>query len=183
MIKKYHIVCKGAESTIFKISPIDNYVIKVSNINNDNHIIKELNALKLLKKHSNIINYIKFNKKNIIYFPYYKQDLYFYIKKKCKIPYDECINIFYKIADAIDFMHSLGLIHCDIKPENILLDKNLEPKLIDFGHLTINKSFINNYKKSTNLIGSFQKKNLCMSILAANVSVILSFQFSLRYFI
>ena len=37
------------------------------------------------------------------------------------IPYSECINIFYKIIDAIDFMHSLGLIHCDIKPENILL--------------------------------------------------------------
>lgn len=145
MIKNYHIVSRGGESTIFKISPIDNYVIKVSNTNNNKHIIKELNALKLLK-HSNIIDYIKFDKKNIIYFPYYKQDLYFYIKKKCKIPYDECINIFYKIADAVDFMHSLGLIYCDIKPENILLDKNLEPKLIDFGHLTINKSF---YKKGT----------------------------------
>ena len=36
--------------------------------------------------------------------------------------------------------------------------------------LTINKKFIDNYKKSTNLIGSFQIRNLCMSILAANIS-------------
>lgn len=146
MIKNYHIISKGGESTIYKISSIDNYVIKVSNTNNNNHIIKELNAIKLLKKHSNIIDYIKFDKKNIIYFPYYEQDLCSYIIKKTKIPYNECINIFYKVIDAVDFMHSLGLIHCDIKPENILLDKNLEPKLIDFGHLTINKSF---YKKGS----------------------------------
>ena len=57
------------------------------------------------------------------------------------IPYSECINIFYKIIDAIDFMHSLGLIHCDIKPENILLDEKLNPKIIDFGTLTVRNSF------------------------------------------
>jgi serine/threonine protein kinase len=142
MMKNYHIVCKGSESTIFKVSPIDNYVMKISNNNNIKHITKEINAIKLLRKHPNIINYIKFNKNNIIYFPYYPQDLYSYIEKKNKIPYSECINIFYKIIDAIDFIHSLGLIHCDIKPENILLDEKLEPKIIDFGHLTISKSFI-----------------------------------------
>ena len=38
MIKDYHIVCKGSESTIFKISPIDNYVMKISNNNNNNNI-------------------------------------------------------------------------------------------------------------------------------------------------
>ena len=35
--------------------------------------------------------------------------------------------------------------------------------------LTINDSLTNQYKKSTNLIGSFQIKNLCMSILASNI--------------
>ena len=141
MMKDYHIVCKGSESTIFKVSPIDNYVMKISNNNNIKHITKEINAIKLLRKHPNIINYIKFNKNNIIYFPYYRQDLFSYIEKKNKIPYNDCINIFYKIIDAIDFMHSLGLIHCDIKPENILLDEKLNPKIIDFGTLTVRNSF------------------------------------------
>lgn len=142
MLENYYIIRKGSESTIFKVSPIDNYVMKISNNNNIKHITKEINALKLLRKHTNIINYIKFNKNNIIYFPYYRQDLYSYIEKKNKILYSECIHIFYKVIDAIDFIHSLGLIHCDIKPENILLDEKLEPKIIDFGHLTISKSFI-----------------------------------------
>ena len=38
MIKNYHIVCKGTESTIFKVSPIDNYVMKKSNNINNKHI-------------------------------------------------------------------------------------------------------------------------------------------------
>ena len=58
MIKDYHIVCKGSESTIFKVSPIDNYVMKISNNNNIKHITKEINAIKLLRKHPNIIYYI-----------------------------------------------------------------------------------------------------------------------------
>ena len=78
MMKDYHIVCKGSESTIFKVSPIDNYVMKISNNNNNNNkFIKEINAIRLLRKHPNIINYIKFDKNNIIYFPYYRQDLLF----------------------------------------------------------------------------------------------------------
>ena len=97
MIKNYHIVSKGGESTIYKISSIDNYVIKVSNTNNNNHIIKELNAIKLLRKHSNIIDYIKFDKKNIIYFPYYQQDLCSYINKKKKFHIMNVLIFFIKL--------------------------------------------------------------------------------------
>ncbi|OHS99528.1 Dual specificity tyrosine-phosphorylation-regulated kinase 4 [Tritrichomonas foetus] len=40
-----------------------------------------------------------------------------------------------QIGRAIKFMHSLGLIHCDIKPENMLWTgpRHLGVKLIDFG--------------------------------------------------
>ena len=39
----------------------------------------------------------------------------------------------YKIIKGIQYIHLNGIIHWDIKLDNILLDKNLNPKIIDFG--------------------------------------------------
>jgi tRNA A-37 threonylcarbamoyl transferase component Bud32 len=38
-----------------------------------------------------------------------------------------------KLCKALDYAHQSGIIHRDIKPANILLDPDLEPKLVDFG--------------------------------------------------
>jgi len=49
-----------------------------------------------------------------------------------QLPIDEAIAIVAPIADALDFAHSRGLIHRDVKPENILFTAG-EPVLSDFG--------------------------------------------------
>jgi WD40 repeat protein len=38
-----------------------------------------------------------------------------------------------KIADAIAYAHSRGVLHCDLKPANILIDHRDEPQITDFG--------------------------------------------------
>lgn len=46
------------------------------------------------------------------------------------------IDLFLKIADAVQHAHSKGVIHRDLKPSNILVadhDGRREPKIIDFG--------------------------------------------------
>jgi serine/threonine protein kinase len=39
-----------------------------------------------------------------------------------------------KIIASISYLKKEDLLHCDIKPENILLDTNYNPLLIDFGY-------------------------------------------------
>ena len=53
-------------------------------------------------------------------------------------PDEIAIDFLIQIFSAIDYLHSLNLIHCDIKPENFVLkfDKNkVELKLVDFGNV------------------------------------------------
>src|SRR5205814_9147369 len=38
-----------------------------------------------------------------------------------------------KVAGAVHFLHQQGIVHRDLKPANILVQPDLEPKLLDFG--------------------------------------------------
>jgi serine/threonine-protein kinase len=38
-----------------------------------------------------------------------------------------------RLADALNFGHTRGIVHCDMKPGNVLLGDHGEPKIVDFG--------------------------------------------------
>ncbi|MGM9570557.1 MAG: Stk1 family PASTA domain-containing Ser/Thr kinase [Phascolarctobacterium sp.] len=50
-----------------------------------------------------------------------------------KLSLNAVLEIGVRLADALQHAHSHKIIHCDIKPQNILLDKNMNPKIADFG--------------------------------------------------
>ncbi len=54
-------------------------------------------------------------------------------RKGGKVPCDEILTILRPVMESLVSVHRLGLIHRDISPDNILLTKTNEVKLIDFG--------------------------------------------------
>ncbi|CAN1573662.1 SPS1 Serine/threonine protein kinase [Paracoccaceae bacterium] len=46
---------------------------------------------------------------------------------------DEVVVLLRKMLSAVEFIHQAGILHRDISPDNILLDANRNPVLIDFG--------------------------------------------------
>jgi serine/threonine protein kinase len=57
-------------------------------------------------------------------------------KDNILLEWKQRFNIALGVAKGLAYLHHECLewvIHCDVKPENILLDQNLEPKIADFG--------------------------------------------------
>jgi serine/threonine-protein kinase len=59
--------------------------------------------------------------------------LYDYIVSKPALPWTERYVIKQGIVNGIKYIHDANIIHRDLKSDNILLAKNLQPKITDFG--------------------------------------------------
>lgn len=55
------------------------------------------------------------------------------LEKTGALPVDVGIMIALQVSSALDYAHMRGLLHRDIKPSNIMIKRNGEVKLMDFG--------------------------------------------------
>uniref|UniRef100_A0ABK0KZM2 non-specific serine/threonine protein kinase n=1 Tax=Rattus norvegicus TaxID=10116 RepID=A0ABK0KZM2_RAT len=61
------------------------------------------------------------------------QQLYQYIRESGHIEEDEARQIFEQILSAVSYCHGKGIVHRDLKLDNIMIDINKKVKVIDFG--------------------------------------------------
>jgi hypothetical protein len=56
-----------------------------------------------------------------------------YLEESGPLPVERAAEIFEEIALGLAHVHGKGILHCDLKPSNVLLDEELRPRLADFG--------------------------------------------------
>lgn len=99
-------------------------------------ICREISILSKLK-HPNIIGFkeiLKTPKHFYLVMEYCPcGELFSLVSKKKQIPEEEASFYFYQLINGLEFLHSKGIVHRDIKLENVLLLSNGMIKIIDFG--------------------------------------------------
>lgn len=68
-------------------------------------------------------------------------------KRTCPLPKDQARKLIKDLLIAVDVLHGKMIMHRDIKPDNILIDKNGRLKLADFG-LAKKASFLQRRKSN-----------------------------------
>ncbi|MEE2908294.1 MAG: serine/threonine-protein kinase [Planctomycetota bacterium] len=69
------------------------------------------------------------------------------------------LQLFQKVCAGVQYSHQRGVIHRDLKPDNILVHQNGQPKVIDFGVARLTESDLNFVTQATQvgqLIGTLQ---------------------------
>ncbi|ERF75929.1 hypothetical protein EPUS_01295 [Endocarpon pusillum Z07020] len=75
-------------------------------------------------------------------------ELYNYLTKQGALPLDKVQKIFTQLVGAVAYIHNKSCVHRDLKLENVLLDKNENVKLCDFG-------FTREYEGKSNYLQTF----------------------------
>ena len=72
------------------------------------------------------------------------------------------IDIIVSLAKAVQVLHNKGICHRDIKPQNIIVTKTGETKIIDFN---ISKTFKREHSENTNKFYSKFSPFICCDLL------------------
>lgn len=56
-----------------------------------------------------------------------------YIQEKGKLSVDESVKFAIAIAEGLEHAHAMGIVHCDIKPHNMIITQSGRLKVTDFG--------------------------------------------------
>ncbi|OII72341.1 cyclin-dependent kinase A-1 [Cryptosporidium andersoni] len=148
-IKKFDIlgeIYSGIYSTIFQVKDSTKdklYALKVPNqeinFRQDGKVYLE-NEIKILSSIRNkyiieLEGVIRDKGTNMVYMvlEYVPFTLEVLINKSDQLSIEGKIKIIYQILKGVEYLHNKDIVHCDLKPMNILIDKYNNIKICDFG--------------------------------------------------
>lgn len=139
-------IWQGATSTVYRCRGNGRYgnivAIKVLHpYRNMPHYIKQfIREAKLQARlnHRNIVRVYGVGKKEnlVAIFMEYVNGLNLRMTTQTReIPAGDLLRLFIQLVETVDYIHRKGIVHNDIKPENIIVNNNLSMlKLTDFGY-------------------------------------------------
>ena len=131
---KMNKIKKGTYGTVYKArNIINNEIVAMKKISSAKLAKHEANFLKMASKHSGVVDYKGMVRSNSAYFiiqEYVARDLHSCIHQ---LTMPQIKSIHEQLKSVVDYIHSLGFLHRDITPSNILITEDFTVKLADFG--------------------------------------------------
>ena len=127
------------------------YLVETNNVS---HILNERRILQMIQCPFIVNLKFSFQNKEKIFlaFDYHPGgELFFHLQKRKRLPESEVKFYAAELYLALRYLHSKGILYRDIKPENIVLDKEGHIKLIDFGY---SKKLVNKADHTNTIIGT-----------------------------
>lgn len=135
------VVCKALDVATGLTVAVKRVSRGFANVRVSVRLLRELKFLRLLRAHANVVELqglllpssVRDFDDVFLVFELMPTDLEHLLKSKSKLSPDHILWFMFQLLNGIHFLHSAGVFHRDLKPNNILINETCDLRICDFG--------------------------------------------------